>query len=257
MQTRKYVICPHCSGAEVYRHGVNRQRRVRYKCSYCKKTFCGRTRTPRAYSKLSDGEWKQSVRLFMLRGGMSGADLADYLGYNRKTGQRMNRILRAQTARLPVPFLQGTVEADETTMTGKWVWGAVSRNSGKVVLRQVYRRDEDTLLPLVSKYTARESHVFTDEWSGYSNLWNRRFHIPVNHSKEFVSSVFCRVHTNTQEGVWGLIKPFAIHVYRGIPKKNLKNYLKEFMFRYNLKSYRNRVDALNSYLSFNFHTLLP
>ena len=257
MQRRNLPPCPHCGGIEVYRHGKSKQRRIRYKCKYCKKTFCGRTKTVRAYSKLSDGEWRQSIRLFALRGGMAGTDLATFLGKNVKTGQRINRILRAQTARLPEPRLDGIVEADETTMTRKWIWGAVCRSSGELVLKKIYKRDEDTLLRLITRYTTKESHLFTDEWAGYRNLWNRRLHMTVNHSKEFVSPFSNQIHTNRQEGVWGQIKPLAIHTYRGIPKKRINEYLKEFMFRYNLKDYKIRVRALGSYTKIKFHTLLP
>lgn len=190
-----------------------------------------------------------------MRGGVSGSDLARFLGIERKAAQRINSKLRKQTARLPEPKLSGIAESDETVMTQKWVWGAVSRNTGQLILKKVNRRDEDTLLPLITKYTDRETHVFTDEWRGYSNLWNRRFHMTVNHSKEFVSPFSSRIHTNRQEGVWGLIKPLAIHTYRGVPKKQLNDYLKEFMFRYNLKDYNHRVSALTSYCSLNFHTL--
>jgi transposase len=214
-----------------------------------------RTKTVRAYSKLSDEQWKQSIRLFVLRNGISGTDLARFHDVHFKTGQRILRILREETARLPEPKLDGVIETDETTMTHRWVWGAVSRGNGQLVLKQIYRRDENTLLTLIAKHTTKESHIFSDEWSGYNNLWNCRFHMTVNHSREFVSAFSSQIHTNQQEGVWGLIKPLAIHTYRGIPRKQLKKYLKEFMFRYNLKDYNHRVQVLYSYTSLNFHTL--
>lgn len=254
MQRQKSPPCPHCGGTEVCRHGKNKQRRARYKCKYCRKTFCKRTNTVRAYSQLSDEQWKQSIRLFSLRNGISGTDLARFHDVHFKTGQRVLRILREETSRLPEPKLDGVIETDETTMTRKWVWGAVSRGNGQLVLKQVRKRDENTLLALITRYTTKESHIFSDEWSGYRNLWNCRFHMTVNHSKEFVSHFSSQIHTNQQEGVWGLIKPLAIHTYRGIPKKKLKKYLKEFMFRYNIKDYNHRVQALYSYTSLNFHT---
>ncbi len=255
MQIRKIPACPHCGGVEVYRHGESKQRRVRYKCRYCKKTFCGRTGTVRLGSHLSDKGWGESIRLFSLRAGISGTDLGRFLGVERKAAQSIISTLRKQTARLPEPKLDGIVESDETTMTRKWVWGAVCRDSGQLVLKKVFRRDEDTLLPLISRHTTKESHLFTDEWGGYRNLWCRRFHMTVNHSKEFVSPFSHQIHTNRQEGVWGQIKPLAIHTYRGVPKRKLNDYLKEFMFRYNLKDYDHRVKVLKSYTSRNFHTI--
>ena len=255
MHNKKSPPCPHCGGIEVYRHGRNKQKRLRYKCKYCNKTFCNRTNTPRFNSHITDSQWKESAKLFSLRNGISGSDLARFLGIERKAGQRIARTLRKQMAKLPVPKLNGVVEVDETTITRKWVWGAVCRDNSQVVLKKIYKRDEDTLMRLITKYTTKESHLFSDEWRGYWNLWSRRFHMTVNHSKEFVSPFSNQIHTNRQEGVWGLIKPFAIHTYRGIPKKTLNEYLKEFMFRYNLKDYNHRVAALKSYLSLNFHTV--
>jgi transposase-like protein/IS1 family transposase len=255
MQRQKSPPCPYCGGVEIFRHGKSKQRRIRYKCNYCKKTFCNRTGTTRLHSHISDKQWKDCIRLFALRGGISGTDLSDFLGMERKAGQRINRKLREQMGRLPEPKLKGIVETDETTMTRKWVWGAVSRETGEVVLKKVFRRNEDTLIPLITRYTEKESHVFSDEWLAYKNLCYSRFHMTVNHSKSFVSEFSNQINTNRQEGVWGLIKPFAVHTYRGIPKKHLKLYLKEFMFRYNLKDYNHRVKALTSYTSLNFHTL--
>ncbi len=253
---QKKPPCPYCGGVENYRHGKNKQGRIRYKCKYCKKTYCNRTKTIRAYSHLSDNEWKQSIKLVSLKGGISGSDLARFHERHIKTGQRITRLLREQMARLPTPQLEGIAEIDETTMIKyQWVWGGVSRLNGSLVLKEVTNRSEKTLESLVLKHTAKDTCIFSDEWKGYTNLVNHRSHLTVNHSKEFVSSYSKRVHTNQQEGVWGLIKPMAIHVYRGIPRKKLNHYLKEFMFRYNLKDYNHRVKALTSYSSLNFHTL--
>lgn len=253
---QKTPPCPYCGGIENYRHGKNKQGRIRYKCKYCKKTYCNRTKTIRAYSHLSDNEWKQSIRLISLKGGISGSDLARFQGRHIKTGQRVCRILRKQMARLPEPRLTGITEIDETTMVKyQWVWGGVSRDKDQLILRELQNRNEESLQKLVLEHTAKNSFIFSDEWRGYTNLFNHRSHLTVNHSKEFVSSYSNKVHTNKQEGVWGLIKPMAIHVYRGIPRSKLDEYLKEFMFRYNLKDYNHRVKALISYSSLNFHTL--
>lgn len=255
MQRQNTPFCPYCGGIEVYRHGKSKQRRTRYKCKYCHKTFCNRTGTIRLHSHLSDRQWHESVRLFSLRGGISGTDLARFLDLERKAGQRVLGLLRKQTARLPERELTGTVEADETTLTKRWVWGAVSREMDCLVLREIKQRDENTLSKLIKEHTSKDSALFTDEWAGYLNLRTQRLHLTVNHSKEFVSEFSRQVHTNKQEGVWGLIKPIAISTYRGIPKEKLHEYLKEFMFRYNLKDYKIRVKVLKSYLSKNFHTL--
>lgn len=254
---RAILYCPYCGGIENYQHGYygkGKRRRRRYKCRYCDKTFGQRTGTPLFRSRLNRSEWEQASRLFCLRGGISGTDIGAYLKRNAKTGQRVIRILRRQTAKLPVHKLTGINETDETSITKEWIWGCVSREQKKLVLRQVQNRNGLTLTGLICKYTHPRSWLFSDEWGGYRDIDHLRIHYTVNHSKEFVSTDFPRVHTNTCEGAWGLIKPLARHIYRGIPKSTLPEFLKEFMFRYNIRDYKTRLKVMQAYLNRKFHT---
>ena len=45
--------------------------------------------------------------------------------------------------------------------------------------------------------------------------------------------VMGRVHTNTIEGFWGLVKNGIRGVYHQVSAKYLQNYLNEYAFRYN------------------------
>jgi transposase-like protein len=150
--------------------------------------------------------------------------------------------------------LSGPSEWDESTaLKSQWVVGGVSRTMKQCLMTCVENRSERILVPLVERYTETDSPIFTDEWLGYSGLLNRW---TVCHAREFVRKEARFVHTNTQEGIWGHLKPMGWHLYRGFPRATLPSYLSEFMFRYNLRNYETRVSVLSALLSRKSHTLL-
>ena len=194
------------------------------------------------------------MRCFSLRGGVCGADIARLLEVNVKTGQRCNRALRALVASLVPEKVPGPSEWDESTaLRFQWVLGGVSRSTRQCILQCIDNRAERTLVPIVERHTDGESPIMTDEWLGYINLLNRW---PVCHAKEFVRKEARFVHTNTQEGIWGHLKPMGWHLYRGFPRSKLPSYLDEFMFRYNHRCYKTRLKVLSALLSRKSHTLL-
>lgn len=185
--------------------------------------------------------------LFSTRGGMSGADVGNILGRGKKAGQKLNRIFRRLVMPLQPTMLAGNSEWDEAVpLRGQWVVGGVSRQAQQCSLFCVSDRSENTLTPLVEKHTDPDGTIFTDEWGGYCGLLNR---MTVCHSLEFVNRSAPFVHTNRIEGVWGHLKPLGKHVYRGFPRASLPQFLAEFMFRYNLRSYETRKSVLSALLS--------
>lgn len=178
---------------------------------------------------------------------MSGEDLSRVVGYGRRTGQRLNKAFRQAVEALVPVILAGNSEWDESTaLKHQWVIGGVSRTTRQCLIRCIHDRSERTLVPFVEGHTEAESNVFTDEWGGYIGLLN---HWTVCHEREFVRKEARFVHTNTQEGVWGHLKPLSWHIYRGFPRTSLQSFLNEFMFRYNLKSYATRVAVLSALLT--------
>jgi len=195
-----------------------------------------------------------ATKLFSLRAGTSGADLSRFFEVNRKTGQRMNRIFRQMTVSLRPKILPGPSEWDESVpIRFQWVVGGVSRETGQCLIVPVQERSEQTLVPLVERHTHPESLIFTDEWGGYNGLAN---HWTVCHAREFVNPQARFVHTNTQEGIWGHLKPLGWHIYRGFPRSTLPEFLSEFMFRRNVRCYQTRVSVLSALLSRKIHSLL-
>ena len=248
------IFCLFCGVGGAHRHGTDARRRVRYKCPDCGRTFTNRTKTLKSGSHFSDEEWQTIIRCFSLRAGMSGADIARFFDVNAKTGQRWNRVLRVLASELVPKHLPGPSEWDESTaLRYQWVLGGVSRHTRQCILRCIEDRSEQTLVPIVERHTDGESPIMTDEWLGYSSLLNRW---PVCHAREFVRKEARFVHTNTQEGIWGHLKPMGWHLYRGFPRSHLSSYLAEFMFRYNIRCYQTRLNVLSALLSRKSHTLL-
>lgn len=248
------MFCRFCGAAGAHRHGKDARRRARYKCPHCLRTFTARTNTVKSGSRLSETQWNDAAKLFCLRAGTSGRDLARFFGVNEKTGQRLNRIFRTTAQSLTPGRLPGFSEWDESVpIRFQWVAGGVSRVTQQCVLAMVQDRSEDTLTPLVERHTDPDGIVLTDEWGGYCGLLNR---MTVCHAQGFVNPLAPHVHTNTIEGVWGHLKPLGQHVYRGFPRKTLSLYLSEFMFRYNVRCYETRVSVLSALLSRKSHTLL-
>lgn len=197
-------------------------------------------------SQLSDREWEDAAKLFALRSGLSGSDLALFLGRNKKTGQKINRLLRGLVTSLQPKDIPGVSEWDESMFSQQWVLGGKSRGTGQCLLQCIPDRREETLCPRVLAAAGPEGLIFTDEHMGYAGLYRR---MTVCHSREFVNSQMRFVHTNGIEGIWGHCKTLSWHTYRGIPRASLPSFLSECMFRYNIRGYKTRTTVLSALLS--------
>lgn len=240
-------ICPYCGViGKVIKWGQNKQKRTRYRCQACGKTFCGRTGTFRFRSHIDENQWKLLPKLISLRTHPSGADLGRLFERSVRTGQRIMRKTRQNMPeaqkRNPV---SGIVELDETTFAGQWIGGAKQRK-GDIQLLPLKNRGTKSMNRFVESLVQEKATVFTDEWGGYVEVGLRRQHFTVCHSKEFVSELCKIVHTNGIEGVWGHAKPLAVHTYRGYPKIN--DFLREICFQFNF-NYTERCKYLTARFS--------
>ena len=240
-------FCRKCQGPRVKKNGQDRHRRQKYRCHDCGTVFTRRTGKVTSGSRLSDRQWRQATELFCLRAGISAADLARLLKVNEKTTQKLLRALRQLCVELIPHELEGCLEWDETTARKHtWVLGGVSRHLQQCLLRLVPNREAGTLIPMILGVSTVGSWYFTDEWGAYNELPN---HLTVCHAEEFVSRHSATVHTNTQEGIWGHMKPLGTHIYRGFPAATLELFLAETMFRYNYRDYEHRVKILLALLA--------
>ena len=148
--------------------------------------------------------------------------------------------------------LTGVVEVDESHIGGKeknkhaskrlhagrgavgktTVIGAISRK-GNVVCQVIENTDTKTLTSFVRKtVSGNVDLVATDEHTGYAHLDAVGFpHETVVHSEgEYVRG---KVHTNSIEGFWSLLKRGIVGIYHQVSKDYLPLYLNEFSYRHN------------------------
>ena len=154
----------------------------------------------------------------------------------------------------PQPFdkLKGTVECDETYVGGKPrkpgtpgrpsvmspkqpVFSLVERN-GRVRSYHVGRVTEANLVPIMRQNIFSNSRVVTDDFGSYRNVhFLFPKHSTINHSAGVYSrqEPWGRVHTNTIEGYFGILKRGIIGTFHHVGEQHLFRYLAEFDFRYN------------------------
>lgn len=139
-----------------------------------------------------------------------------------------------------------TVEIDETKLgkrkyhrghrvDGVWVVVGIERTQeARIFLVAVDKRDETTLLNLISSHVAAGSTIMTDRWRGYLNITEKLGfdHFSVNHSKEF-KNYDTGACTNKAEGLNNGLK------MKILPRNRIKNgiegHLGEYIWRRNNK----------------------
>jgi transposase-like protein len=108
---------------------------------------------------------------------------------------------------------------------------------GKVRTEIVKDRFQTTLQPMVRKHVDAEAALYTDAHGGYMGLENEYQHEVIDHANCYVDG---RVHTNSLENFWSLVKRQLHGTYISVEPFHLFRYLDEQMFRYNNRKEGNR-----------------
>ncbi len=103
--------CPRCSAREVSRYGFDRNKKQRYYCKSCKRTFSDLTGTPMAGSWYPN-LWEAFSQTMQQQ--WSCRKSAQALGINAKTAFAWRHRILQSVARFLPPHLSGIVEMDET-----------------------------------------------------------------------------------------------------------------------------------------------
>jgi IS1 family transposase len=111
------------------------------------------------------------------------------------------------------------------------VIGAIARK-GNVVAKVIGNAGAETLAGFVDKTVSDKVNlVATDDNPQYNYVRRDLPHQAVNHSQnEWVRG---KVHTNSIESFWALLKRGVVGNYHQVSKKYLPLYLAEFTFRHN------------------------
>lgn len=247
----KGVVCPHCGSIDnVYSLNGHAHRPGLYKCADCRKQFSVTVGTIFERSHVPLHKWLLTVHLLCAsKKGHSSHQIHRMIGVTYKTAWFMTHRIR-EAMKDPVFTKQlggggNVVEVDETFWGNKGkqrkgargyahkekIFSLVERG-GQVRSFHVPSVAADTLKPIIRKQIAEDTHIMTNDMGSYQGLENEfESHNMVKHSQnEYVRG---RIHTNTIENYFSILKRGLRGVYQHVGANHLRRYIAEFDFRYN------------------------
>jgi transposase-like protein len=244
------VVCPGCGATKV---SFNAKRRT-WKCGshHPKREFSIKVGTIYEDSPIPLDKWLTATwMLTNCKNGVSSYEIARDVRVTQKSAWFMlQRIRLAMQDEFFGSKLNGEVEVDETFIGGKArnmhksrkaqltgridddktvVVGFMERG-GKVRTQIVTKRRKHNLQPLVREQVQAGAALYTDALMAYTGLDTDYAHQVVDHAVEYVHD---RVHTNTLENFWSLVKRGLHGTYVSVEPFHLFRYLDEQMFRFN------------------------
>ena len=256
------VVSPFNPLSKVYKCANNR-----YRCKETGKYFNVKTSTLFDNSKIELQKWFLAIWLVTShKKGISSIQLSKDIGVTQKTAWFMLQRIRNCFGFDNDNNLSNEVEVDETYVGGKNknkhntkkvegtqgrsvkdkapVFGMVERG-GKLNAKCVDDVTIRTLTKEIVRYV-NDATVYSDEWLGYNALKRIYDHQFIKHGAgQYVNG---RVHTNTIEGFWSLLKRGIVGIYHFTSVKHLQKYVDEFVFRYNTRD-TSEVSRFNLLLS--------
>ncbi|MBS0497781.1 MAG: IS1595 family transposase [Proteobacteria bacterium] len=256
------VVSPFDPDSKVYKCANNR-----YRCKNTEKYFNVKTGTLFDNSKVELQKWFLAIWLATShKKGISSVQLSKDIGVTQKTAWFMLQRIRNCFGFDNDNDLSNEVEVDETYIGGKNknkhsvnkvectqgrsikdktpVFGMIERG-GKLNAKCVEDVSVRTLTSKIVRYV-NDASVYSDEWIGYNALKRIYDHQFIKHGAgQYVNG---RVHTNTIEGFWSLLKRGIIGIYHFTSVKHLQKYVDEFVFRYNTR-HNNEMQRFNLLLS--------
>jgi hypothetical protein len=91
-------------------------------------------------------------------------------------------------------------------------------------------RRADSIQPGIQAHVDAGTALYSDEWCGYRGIETDYAHQVVDHAMQYVDG---RVHTNSLENFWSLLKRGISGTYVSVEPFHLFRYLDEQMFRFN------------------------
>ncbi|WP_416445337.1 IS1595 family transposase [Leeuwenhoekiella sp. A16] len=246
LRWNEQVVSPFDSTSKVYNCKGNR-----YKCKNTGKYFNVKTNTLFDNTKMELQKWFLAIWLVTShKKGISSLQLGRDLDITQKSAWFMLQRIRNCFGIDNDTKLDNEVEADETFVGGKNknrhankktqgtsddktpVVGMVERG-GKVKAKAIENTTSEILSRELINNVKQGIKLYTDEYVSYKGMGRVYDHQVVKHSSfEYVKG---RVHTNTIEGFWSLLKRGIFGIYHFTSKKHLQMYVDEFVFRYNTR----------------------
>jgi transposase-like protein len=255
-KNRENKSCPSCGSSHIHEFKDFKKNR----CYDCKFEFSIRKNTIFDDSKISLKKWFMVIFLANSnKKGVNSHAVARQVGITQKSSWFMlQRIKNASVVAMFDNQFEGTVEIDEAYLGGSEtnrhakdkkltgekdktvVIGMVNRETKQVKSMKIPTNEKDFLLPKINLNVKQGSTIITDTYQAYKDLKKNYTHKTVKHS----AGEYCRVesktafkiHTNSIEGFWSLVKRTINGTHHWISKKHTNRYLAEMSFRYNTKA---------------------
>ena len=244
------VTCPRCGSTDVL--FLEKYNRWHCRAKHDAPQFTLKTGTIFEDSPLGLDKWLLAMwQVVNCKNGISSYEIARATGVTQKSAWFMDHRIRLALRSGSLAKMSGEVEVDETFIGGKArnmhiaqrrrritgtggkdkaaVVGFVERG-GKVQTVVVGDRKKKTLQAEVKKRVEAGAALYTDELLSYDGLESRYAHQVINHAVAYVDG---RVHTNTLENFWSLLKRGLNGTYVSVEPFHLARYLDEQAFRYN------------------------
>lgn len=251
----KGPVCVHCESRKVVRVVGATARPGLLRCNKCEKQFTVTVGTIFEGSHISLDIWFRAFHaVCSSKKGISALQLSRMLGVTYKSAWFMAHRIRLVMKGEPfTKMLKGTVEVDETYIGGKPRYKSHTlgrrpfSESGRATVVALVQRGGKTrshrfdavsgrsLKDEIRNNVSQTSTIITDDFKPYRGI-GRDFkggHHVVEHSVgEYVRG---KVHTNTAESFFALLKRGIMGTFHHVSKQHLNRYLDEFTFRWNTR----------------------
>ncbi len=240
LRWKKHPECPRCQSK-----ATPVANRDTFDCDSCHYQFSVTAGTIFHDSHLSLWKWFLTTALLCeSKKGMSACQIQRTIGVSYKTAWYLcHRIRKAMQEVAPEP-LGGTVEIDETYISGKKRRWRAKRPANVVIgirqrngdLRLIRARDAKaaTVREIINANLGSHVEVImTDESAIYPFALNKmqsQKHRTINHTRQYAHG---DVHTNTVESAFSLLKRGIVGTWHKVDAKHLPAYLDEMCFRFN------------------------
>jgi transposase-like protein len=244
------VTCPRCGSTKV----LFQPKYNRWQCGskHDLRQFTSKTGTIFEESPLGLDKWLLAMwQVVNCKNGVSSYEIAKAIGVTQKSAWFMDHRIRCALGMVPTDKLTGEVEADETFIGGKArnmhvskrqrritgtggkdktaVMGIMERG-GKVRTVVIPNRKKKALQEEVKKHVEAGAALYTDALLSYDGLASDYAHQVVDHALQYVDG---RIHTNSLENFWSLLKRGISGTYVSVEPFHLFRYLDEQTYRYN------------------------
>lgn len=248
------IVCPKC-GNDSCKELPTRPGTIKCNRASCQKQFSFKVGTIFEDSPLGLDKWFCAVwSIANCKNGISSHELGRAIGVTQRTAWFMLHRIRKAMESSDFHKMDGEIESDETFVGGKAANMHAKKREKKITGRGgadktpvqcVLQRDGDartfvlhnvegaTIKGNIMRNVARDAAVYTDEGTSTSGLADSYRHEFVTHSAgEFVRD---RVHTNSAENFFALLKRALKGTYVAVQPWHLFRYCHEQGFRFNFR----------------------